>query len=70
MPENRRRSKELSDRGLPDVIVSSTGCLKACDNGPVMVVYPENWWFGRVRVNRPSTQSSTPWKRDGPRRHT
>ena len=23
-------------------------CLKACDMGPVMIVYPENWWFGRV----------------------
>lgn len=39
---------ELADRGLPDIVVSSTGCLKACESGPVMIVYPENWWFGRV----------------------
>ena len=39
---------ELADRGLPDIAVSSTGCLKACDSGPVMIVYPENWWFGKV----------------------
>jgi (2Fe-2S) ferredoxin len=39
---------ELADRGLTGVAVSSTGCLKACDRGPVLIVYPENWWFGRV----------------------
>ncbi len=40
--------QELSDRGLTGVVVSSTGCLKACDAGPAMVVYPENWWYGGV----------------------
>jgi (2Fe-2S) ferredoxin len=40
--------RELSDRGLTNVTVSSAGCLKVCDAGPVMVVYPENWWYGRV----------------------
>ena len=38
----------LSDRGLNDAIVSVTGCLKVCDRGPVMVVYPENFWYGRI----------------------
>lgn len=41
---------ELSDRGLADVVVSSTGCLKVCDRGPAMVVYPENWWYGKVET--------------------
>lgn len=40
--------QELSDRGLTDVVVSSTGCLKACETGPVMVIYPDNWWYGGV----------------------
>ena len=40
--------QELADRGLPEVAISSTGCLKMCDNGPALVVYPENWWFGKV----------------------
>ena len=40
--------QELSDRGLSDVVVSSTGCLKVCEEGPAMVVYPENWWYGRI----------------------
>jgi (2Fe-2S) ferredoxin len=40
-------------RGLPDVVVSSTGCLKACDTGPVMIVYPENLWYGKVESESP-----------------
>jgi (2Fe-2S) ferredoxin len=40
--------QELSDRGMTDVSVSSTGCLKLCDVGPAMVVYPQNWWYGGV----------------------
>ena len=39
---------ELADRGMHDVIVSSTGCLKVCDRGPALVVYPENLWYGKV----------------------
>jgi (2Fe-2S) ferredoxin len=39
---------ELVDRGLENVQVSSTGCLKVCDRGPAMVVYPENIWYGGV----------------------
>jgi (2Fe-2S) ferredoxin len=42
--------QELADRGLSGVTVSSTGCLKACDAGPAMVIYPENWWYGRVET--------------------
>lgn len=39
---------EIIDRGFSDVIVSSTCCLKMCDQGPVMVVYPQNTWYGGV----------------------
>lgn len=39
---------ELADRDMDDVVVSSTGCLKACDRGPILVVYPENTWYGKV----------------------
>jgi (2Fe-2S) ferredoxin len=39
---------ELSDRGMRDVAVTMTGCLNACDRGPVLVVYPENAWYGQV----------------------
>jgi (2Fe-2S) ferredoxin len=40
--------EELADRGLADVAVSCTSCLRVCDRGPALVVYPENWWFGRI----------------------
>lgn len=39
---------ELSDRGFDDVMVSNTGCLKLCEKGPVMIVYPEGYWYGPV----------------------
>jgi (2Fe-2S) ferredoxin len=39
--------EEIIDRGL-DAQVSSTGCLKVCDRGPAMVVYPAGWWFGEM----------------------
>jgi (2Fe-2S) ferredoxin len=38
----------LSDRGIDGVVVSVTGCLNVCDRGPSMIVYPENFWYGRV----------------------
>jgi (2Fe-2S) ferredoxin len=38
---------EILDRGM-DAMVSSTGCLKVCDRGPAMVVYPENIWYGKL----------------------
>ena len=40
--------QELSDRGLAGITVSSTGCLKVCDRGPAMVIYPDNVWYGKV----------------------
>ena len=42
---------EIIDRDL-DARVSSTGCLKQCEHGPVMVVYPEGQWFGEVNEGK------------------
>jgi len=39
--------EEILDRGL-DALVSTTGCLKVCDRGPAMVIYPQNFWYGDV----------------------
>jgi (2Fe-2S) ferredoxin len=36
-----------ADRGL-DVAVSSTACLNVCAQGPVMVVHPNNYWYGGI----------------------
>jgi (2Fe-2S) ferredoxin len=38
---------EIVDRGL-DAMVSSTGCLKVCTQGPVVLLYPQGKWFGEV----------------------
>jgi (2Fe-2S) ferredoxin len=38
---------EILDRGL-DAQITSTGCMKACDHGPVMVIQPAGHWYGRV----------------------
>jgi (2Fe-2S) ferredoxin len=39
---------ELADRGLGEVAVTATGCLKVCDRGPALVVYPQNRWYGGI----------------------
>jgi (2Fe-2S) ferredoxin len=39
--------QELVDRDM-NAVVSSTGCLKFCEEGPVMVVYPQSDWYGGV----------------------
>lgn len=36
--------EEILDRGL-DMQIVSTGCLKQCEAGPIMVIQPDNWWF-------------------------
>lgn len=41
--------EELTDRGMTDVFVSTTSCLKVCDRGPAMVVYPDNLWYGGIK---------------------
>lgn len=43
---------ELSDRDMNDVVVSTTGCLNLCEKGPVMVVYPGNYWYGEVNEEK------------------
>lgn len=39
---------ELESRSMEDVMISSTGCLNRCENGPLMVIYPEGSWYGAV----------------------
>ena len=40
-------NEECMDRGL-DVAVSSTACLNVCAQGPVMVIHPNNFWYGEI----------------------
>lgn len=41
--------EELMDRNLSgDVMVTNTGCLALCEKGPIVIVYPDNVWYGNV----------------------
>lgn len=42
---------EIVDRGL-NAQVSSTSCLKRCEHGPAMVIYPAGWWYDNVDTNK------------------
>ena len=39
---------EINDRGMENIVVTNTGCLKVCDRGPAMVIYPEGFWYGAL----------------------
>lgn len=43
--------EECNDRGL-DATISTTGCLNVCSQGPIMVVHPNNFWYGGVTEDR------------------
>jgi len=41
--------EEIEERGLGgEVFVTNTGCFGLCEKGPVVVVYPDNVWYGNV----------------------
>lgn len=41
----------LHDLGLKDRIrANAAGCLDQCENGVTVVVYPEQVWYGHVKV--------------------
>ena len=44
----KSRVKELKLSGEGKVRVNSAGCLDRCDEGPVVVVYPEGVWYTYV----------------------
>ncbi|MBX7167488.1 MAG: (2Fe-2S) ferredoxin domain-containing protein [Pirellulales bacterium] len=42
---------EIERRGLkPLVRANQAGCLEQCELGPTVVIYPQEIWYGRVRV--------------------
>lgn len=42
------RIGELGLKGRGKVRINKAGCLDRCDDGPVLVVYPENVWYTYV----------------------
>lgn len=44
-----RFMEEIEDRELGnEVFITNTGCFGICEQGPIVVVYPENVWYGSV----------------------
>jgi (2Fe-2S) ferredoxin len=44
--------EEIEERGIGgEVFLSNTGCFGICEKGPVVVVYPDNVWYGSVTMD-------------------
>ncbi len=49
-------NEEIADRELDnEVFVSNTGCFGICEKGPIVIVYPDNVWYGAVTPNDVAT---------------
>ena len=44
----KKRVKELKLSGEGKVRINQSGCLDRCEEGPVIVVYPEEVWYTYV----------------------
>jgi len=41
----KQRCKELGVHGAGRVRINTAGCLDRCEQGPVIVIYPEETWY-------------------------
>jgi (2Fe-2S) ferredoxin len=44
----KQKTKQLGLAGLGKVRINQAGCLDRCEQGPVIVVYPEEVWYTYV----------------------
>ena len=44
----KQRIGELGLKGRGKIRINKAGCLDRCDDGPVLVVYPDNVWYTYV----------------------
>ncbi len=44
----KKRVKELGLAGRGQVRINTAGCMDRCEEGPVVVVYPEGTWYTYV----------------------
>jgi len=44
----KQRIKDLGLHGAGDLRINMAGCLGRCEQGPVIVVYPEEVWYTYV----------------------
>lgn len=46
-----RFQREIERRGIEtEVQLTSSGCFGLCEEGPILVIYPEGVWYRRIRV--------------------
>lgn len=42
-------NEEIMNRDLDtEVMVTSTGCVGLCEKGPIVMIYPQQVWYGEV----------------------
>ncbi len=39
--------EEVVDRGI-NAMVTTTGCLNLCNEGPILLIYPQGYWYRNV----------------------
>lgn len=44
----KRRIKELDLNGQGKIRINQAGCLDRCEEGPVLVIYPQGTWYTYV----------------------
>jgi (2Fe-2S) ferredoxin len=44
----KERISELNMKGAGQVRINKAGCLDRCDQGPVLVIYPEAVWYSYI----------------------
>lgn len=44
----KRRLKELNLNGPGKIRINQAGCLDRCEEGPVLVIYPQGTWYTYV----------------------
>ena len=44
----KQRVKELGLHGNGEIRINNAGCLDRCEEGPVIVVYPDETWYTYV----------------------
>ena len=44
----KKRIKELGLNGHEKIRINQAGCLDRCDEGPVLVIYPQGTWYTYV----------------------
>ena len=45
--------EEIEEQELSgEIMVTNTGCFGICEQGPIVVVYPDNVWYGQVTPDK------------------